>query len=355
MRNRIMNKIFPYIIVLGLLIMATTDLEAGSARRRGTAGAQELLIPVGSVGTALGGSFTAVISGIEAADWNPAGVANITTTGEAMISHMNYLAGINVNYAAVMSKFGRIGAFGATLKSIDFGDIAVTTTDNPDGTGEYYSPTYITAGVLYSRVMTDRIHFGAKLNVISEQVMRVSATGVAIDAGVQYSTGPGGFQMGAVLRNLGPDMKFDGPDLEQMIVPPGTEPGTRSEAWRVPLSSFELPTQMELSVAYGLINNKLIDLTLGASFLNDNFNYDQYRVGLQAELMKMFYLRGSYVVAEDPESGDFVSMTEDYMWGPGIGAGVKFRFGTAQMMLDYAYRPTKYFDGNQWVSVRFGF
>jgi len=353
-----MKKIFPYLsvaVILGLLTISVTDLNAGSARRRGTCGAQELLLPVGSVGTALGGAFTAVISGIEAAEWNPAGVADITGTGQAMISHMNYIAGINVNYVAVMSKFGRVGAFGATLKSLDFGDIAVTTTDSPDGTGEYYSPTFITVGFLYSRVMTDRIRFGTKLNIISEQVMRVSSTGVGIDAGVQYSTGPGGFQLGAVLRNFGPEMIFNGPDLEQDVVPPGTEPGTRAEAWRVPLASFELPTQMELSVSYGLINSQLLDLTAGASFLNDNFNYDQYRVGLQAELMKMFYLRGSYVIAQDPETDKFVSMTEDFMWGPGIGAGIKLHLGNSQIMLDYAYRPTKYFDNNQWVSVRFGF
>jgi hypothetical protein len=185
--------------------------------------------------------------------------------------------------------------------------------------------------------------------------MRVSATGVGLDAGVQYSTGPGGFQMGAVLRNIGPDMLFNGPDLEQNIVPPETEPGTRSEPWRVPLASFELPTQMELSMAYGLINSKMLGLTLGASFLNDNFNFDQYRFGLQAEIMKMFYLRGSYVLSQDPEDGKFVAMTEDYMWGPGFGAGIKIRFGSSHILLDYAYRPTKYFNDNQWVSVRFGF
>ncbi|MCK4641726.1 MAG: hypothetical protein KAU06_10340, partial [Candidatus Marinimicrobia bacterium] len=105
-----MKKIFPvimnFLIVTMILFIVVTDAEAGSARRRGTSGAQELLIPVGSVGTALGGSFTAVISGIEAAYWNPAGVANIEGTGEAMISHMTYIAGIDVSYAAVMVKAG---------------------------------------------------------------------------------------------------------------------------------------------------------------------------------------------------------------------------------------------------------
>jgi len=204
--------------------------------------------------------------------------------------------------------------------------------------------------------MTDRIRFGVKMNVISEQVMRTSATGVGVDAGVQYSTGPGGVQMVAVLRNLGPDMLFNGPDLEQNITPPNTEPGTRQEPWRVPLASFELPTQMELGISYGVLKTDLVKLTVGGSFLNDNFSFDQYRVGVEAELMKMFYLRGSYAIAEDPENNKFVALSDDFMWGPGLGAGVKLSVGgNARIMLDYALRPTKYFDNNQWISVRFGF
>jgi hypothetical protein len=354
-----MKKIFPIIasIIIGMLcLLQVSDLHAGSSKRRGTSGAQELLIPVGSVGSALGGAFTANITGIEAAEWNPAGVADITGTGEAMISQMNYIADIKVSYAAVMAKMGGLGALGLTLKSVNFGDIAVTTTDDPDGTGEYYSPRYITIGAIYSRVMTDRIRFGAKLNLISEEILRTSARGVSLDAGVQYSTGPGGLRMGVVLRNFGPDMIFNGPDLEQQITPPGTEPGTRQEPWRVPLSSFELPTQMELGISYGIINTSLLKLTVGGSFLNDNFNFDQYRLGAELELMKMFYVRGSYAVAEDPDNNKFVSLSDDFMWGPGMGAGLKLNLGgNASLMFDYAYRPTKWFDNNQWFSVRFGF
>jgi hypothetical protein len=354
-----MKKIFPiianFLIVTLILFIVVTDAEAGSARRRGTSGAQELLIPVGSVGTALGGSFTAVISGIEAAYWNPAGVANIEGTGEAMISHMTYIAGIDVSYAAVMVKAGGIGAFGATLKSINFGDIPITTTQSPDGTGEHYSPRYFTIGFLYSRVMTDRIKFGVCLNVVSEQIMRVSATGVSFDAGVQYATSPDGFRMGVVLRNLGTDMVFNGPDLEQEVIPPGTEPGTRQEPWRAPLASFEMPTQMEMGIAYGLLRSETMKLTVGGSFLNDNFSFDQYRLGAELEFMNMFYLRGSYAIAEDPENNKFVSNQEDFMWGPGIGGGIKLNLGGANIKLDYAFRTAKYFDNNQWVSVRFGF
>jgi len=352
-----MKRIFPYFVVLTtLLVMMSSVLEAGSARRRGTAGAQELLIPVGSVGTALGGAATAMISGIEAAYWNPAGVANISGNGEVIVSHMKYIADIDVSYLAVASKLGRAGTLGLSMTTLNFGDIPITTTDMPDGTGEYFSPRFFVIGALYSKKMTDRIFFGTKLNLVSEQVINTSATGVTLDAGVQYSAGEDGFKMGVVLKNLGPDMKFNGSDLEQQVVLPGTEPGTRQEPLRVPLSGFEVPTQMELGIAYPLKVGDMLKLTLGGSFVNDNFNFDQYRFGAELEVVKMAYLRGCLTIAENPENNKFVFNNEDYMWGPGIGGGFKIPVGgNASLMIDYAYRVTAYFDNNQWFSIRFGF
>ena len=349
------NRLSKGLMVLLITILAVSIAFAGSDKRRGTAGAQELLLPVGSVGTAMGGSYSAVVSGIEAAYWNPAGVAILEGNGEAIFSHMDYIADINVEYAAIASRVGTLGVLGASLKTINFGEIPVTTTNSPDGTGETYSPRYMTIGVIFSRVMTDRINFGVKLNLISEQIMRVSANGVALNAGVQYRTSEDGFMMGVTLRNLGIDMLFTGADLEQTITPPGSEPGTRSEPWRIPLSSFELPTQLEIAIAYGVYHNGSSKLTLGGSFLNDNFSLDQYTFGAELELMDMFYLRGSYALAEDPETHELYSGNEEFLWGPGFGGGLKLKMGTTNLKIDYAMRPTYLFANTQWLSFRVGF
>jgi len=349
------NRLSKSLMFLLIAILTVSIAFAGSDKRRGTAGAQELLLPVGSVGTAMGGSYSAVVSGIEAAYWNPAGVAKLDGNGEAIFSHMDYIADIDVDYAAIASRVGALGVLGASLKTVNFGEIPVTTTDSPDGTGEVYSPRYMTIGLIFSRVMTDRINFGAKLNLISEQIMRVSATGVALNAGVQYRTSEDGFMMGVSLRNLGTDMLFTGADLEQTITPPGTEPGTRSEPWRIPLSSFELPTQLEIAIAYGLYNSGATKLTVGGSFLNDNFSLDQYTFGAELELMDMIYLRGSYALAEDPETHELYSGNEEFLWGPGFGGGLKLNMGTANLKIDYAMRPTYLFANTQWLSFRLGF
>ena len=62
------NNISSILIAILMLGLAVSVMEAGSKKRRGTAGAQELLIPVGSRGTAMSGAYVAGISGLEAID-----------------------------------------------------------------------------------------------------------------------------------------------------------------------------------------------------------------------------------------------------------------------------------------------
>ncbi len=344
------NRLLSIFIVVALLASVSF---AGSFERQGTAGAQELLIPVGSVGTALGGSFNASIHGIEAAYWNPAGLAKIEGSGEAIFSQLSYIADINVMYAGVAAKLGALGVGGFTLKTLNFGDIPVTTVEQTDGTGETYSPRFFTLGLLYSKSLSDRISVGTKLNIINETVMNTSASGVAFNAGVQYEMSR--VSIGLSIRNFGLDMLFDGPNLEMNMVPAGTEPGARQEPFRIHLSAFDLPTLMEMGVSSKLIESKDMQLEVGATFLNDNFAFDQYNFGGELLLYNMVALRASYSLAQNPDTGAFLSNSENYLYGLGFGGGLKLKFGGTDLYLDYSSRITALFANNQWLTIRIGF
>jgi len=90
-----------FLKVFIILILASAVCVAGDDSKTGTAGAEELLLPVGGRSTALAGSNIAEVEGIDAIQWNPAGVAQITGSGEAMFSHMNYFANIGVEFGGV--------------------------------------------------------------------------------------------------------------------------------------------------------------------------------------------------------------------------------------------------------------
>jgi len=353
-RYKILNFVL-FIIVL----LISSDLFAGTGRRRGTAGATELLIPVGSIGTALNGSYISGIKGIEAIYWNPAGLAVSSHTAEAIISYQNYLADMSVNYGAVMAKFGKVGVFGLSIKTLDFGEeIIETTVENPDGTGQTFSPSFLTLGLTYSRRMTDRITFGTNIKVISEEIIDVNATGFAFDFGLQY--GLGGFKIGVVLKNYGPSMSFTGSRLEHDVQIPGTESGSRVESLRIETASFELPSQFEIGTSYSLNIGEQNSLTVMGAFHNNSFSFDSYNIGAEYSFDDWIYLRGSYSLANktglENKSNGLTSSNEDYLFGPALGAGLKVKVSDRFIMnLDYAYRSVAIFDnGIQWFSITFG-
>lgn len=343
------------LLVAGLMLMAVTA-NAGDPKRRGTAGAQELLVPVGSVGTALGGAVTSRIVGVEALYWNPAGVAASQQGAEVLVSHMKYIADVNINYAAVTAQFGGLGWLGFSLKTMDFGDIPITTELAPDGTGETFAPTYLTLGVTYSRAMTDRILFGATTKLISEQITRESAVGVAFDFGLQYTTGVGGLRLGVALKNLGPNMKFGGSDLQIRTKIPEQRNDSRERPLEIPTSSFELPTTLELGLSYDWRVSESNRVSVTGSFLNDNFGLDRYSGGLEYSLNDVVFLRGAYVVGFNTAGDTFEADNEEFLFGPSFGAGIKYGLGgNVNLMVDYAYRTTKFFTNNQWISLKVGF
>ncbi len=329
--------------VFGMVLQA----DAGNKNKLGTAGAQELLIPVGSRGTALGGAYAAGINGVDAIYWNPAGLSNSQHSVEAMVSYMNYIADINLGYAAVGVKTG-LGWLGFSLKSLSVGDIPVTTEDAPDGTGATFTPNFMTIGLTYSRAMTDRIYVGANLNVVSEQISRATASAFAVDLGVQYLT-DFGVKLGVAMKNFGPSMQFSGTELEREVYLPDTDPNAPPRRLALPSMKMELPSQFEIGLSYEMKPMENANLILAGNFVNQNFGHDQMCGGAEFAFQDMFFLRGSYLYQTDIK-------TEDNLWGPAFGFGFKYGLGAnAGMSFDYTYRTAQYFSGNNLFTLKFLF
>lgn len=279
-------------------------------------------------------------------------------TAEAMFSYQNWIGDINVNYLAGSSKIGTVGSLGLSLKTLSFGDIMETTITNPEGTGTTFSPTYLTLGLTYSRKMTDRILFGATAKFVSEKIMGTAANGVGFDFGLQYVSPISGLKLGVVLANFGGNMKFDGNNLEQRTVLPGTEAGTVSSSVAVPTADFDLPSQLKIGVSYEVGLGESMGLDVMGSFVNNSYSFDQYIVGGEFEFKDMVFLRASYALAYKQgivgQDDGFVSANEDFLFGPSFGVGVNLNVGVP-LQLDYAYQITEFFNDAQWVSLAVGF
>ena len=341
-----------------VLLLSSAHVFAGTGKRIATAGATELLIPVGARNTALAGANTAGVSGVDALYWNPAGVALSDQAAEAMFSYQNWIGDINVSYLAGTTNLGAIGTLGFSVKTLNFGDILETTVINPEGTGATFSPSYVTVGATYSRKMTDRILFGVTAKMVSEKIMGTSASGIGFDFGLQYVSPISGLKLGVVLTNFGGNMKFDGNNLEQRVILDGTESGATQTSVAIPVASFDLPSQMKIGVSYELGLGDDLGVDLMGSFVNNAYAFDQYILGAELDLMNMVYLRASYALAYkeglDDQNEGIVSASEDFLFGPAFGLGLKLG-SNVPVYLDYAYQITEFFDSAQWFSLSVGF
>ena len=328
-----MRKLFTFILILWSVLV-----YAGDASRKGTTGAEELLIPVGARGIATGGAFLSNISGLEALYYNPAGFSQTKGT-EAMFSFTSYLADININYFAIGSNLGDFGCLALSVKTLNFGDIPVTTVDAPDGNGSTYSPGFLTAGLSYAKVITDRVSVGVNAKVISETIADVSATGFALDFGVQYRF-PSNLSIGASIKNIGTNMSFKGGSLQYTTgLASGTNGGPNAN-YNVPAEEFQIPSYFELSTAYNYDINEQNNFMLGVTFRNNNVTDDEMKLGFEYGFRNLFFLRGGYSSNIQNTSGLTANVTNGFTFGAGINYGFTegYRF-----VLDYSYQQVKEF------------
>jgi len=345
---------------VALALLATTADRgwAGSDSRKGTDGAQELRIPVGPRGSALGSSIVSDASGIESIYWNPAGLGAVTGT-EVMFSHTRYFADQKLNYAAIATHLGSAGVLGFNAKVLSVGDVIVTTEDAPDGTGEILSPTFSVLGLTFARQFTDRVLFGGTANLVTEQIAAVHATGVAFDFGVQYMTGWNGLKLGMVMKNFGPNMSFDGSGFDINTLPPGSDPTASTRTFRSTSSSFELPSYFTLEATYDLFQNSSQHLAAMGSFQNNNFSNDNLGGALEWTYKKNYSLRASYfgtfgstIGIDGLETSSKFDAGDDLYSGFALGAGAQIRAGdVGKLGVDVAWRPIREFFSD---TVEFG-
>ncbi|HVP57401.1 MAG TPA: hypothetical protein VMU02_04845, partial [bacterium] len=92
------------VLIAALILVLVAGAAYCQSSKTGTAGAQELRIPVGPRGTSMAGAVVADATGSDALFWNPAGAAKTTGTN-AFLAYKGYLADMTVSYFGVLSQF----------------------------------------------------------------------------------------------------------------------------------------------------------------------------------------------------------------------------------------------------------
>ena len=354
-----MKKMRYNLIAIGLL--ASLSCFAGNDRKRGQAGATELMMNPWAASSGWIGGSVAGISGAEAMRWNVAGIAN-TDNMNLTFANVQWYAGsgISSNALGFTTRVGdNDGVLGISLMSMDFGEFIETTTDLPEGTGSTFKPQFFNIGVAYSKKFSDRINGGILIRVINESIPNASASGVAVDAGVQYKGGARDrFKFGVSLRNVGDQMQYAGDGLSfRGKVNAGNQ---YSQTLQQRAAEFEIPTILNIASSYDFVSDETNKLTLGFNFNSHSFTSDRLQFGAQYAFKQMFFLRAGYDYV-DGMLGREGATNNDIHTGINAGMGVRVKFGeiveneevigSRHFSVDYAYRSTANFAGTHCIGI----
>lgn len=349
-----MKRNIQSILTLTLVALASVGLWAGNPDRQGEAGASELLLNPWARSAGVHTMSTASVSGVESMRINVAGLGRMNN-GEFLVANTRLYegTGLGMNSIGFATKIGGSSALGLTLTSMDFGDIDITTEDQPAGTGGTYSPSFFQLGLGYSYTYENKISVGVLFRSITESLPTVSATGFALDAGVQYVSGEKSeFKLGISLRNTGSSMEFGGEGLSfQSVAPdaPGDDyPLTVNQRGQ----SFELPSQLNIGLSYDFYFEENMFLRGMGNFTSNAFSTDQLGVGAELHYNDLVIIRGGYRVDLDE-----VENQKNIYTGAAAGISVLIPTGKddRKFMIDYAYRTTNPFDGTHNISLGLAF
>jgi hypothetical protein len=342
----------------------TTPNNTGYA----TTSAEFLLLGAGARGTALGGSFSAIVSDVSSLYYNPAGLALMSRPG-IMVGTYDYVASTRYSWGGVAFPFsGGSRAIGLQLGTFGFKDQPVTTPDQPDGTGATYSVSETFAGLTLAQDFSDRFAAGFTVKGVFDQLGSVSGRAFAVDFGTNFHANLSGHpvKLGFTVTNLGTKLSYTGSDLNRTITRDTSNAGGQEpQPAQLKTKGFSLPTTFQVALSYDVLAGTNNRLSVISSFNQPNNNRAGFGAGAEWNLNHLggsgfgAAVRGSYsfapannVTLADPSQTALTD--EENLQGLAVGGGLNYTTGSVSLGVDYAFKYMGVLGATNFVSVSLG-
>ncbi len=320
------------VVSAAVLLISSTAFSQGfisNVSKRGTTAAAFLEIGQGARAVSMGSAYVAVANDLSAFYWNPGGLAKLDGIG-VMFDHTNWLAGVGYNYLAASYSLGGAGTVGFSFTSSSYGDMKVTTVDNPDGTGQIFTATDMAFSLGYGINLTNDFSIGFNPKVVYQSIWDASATGLAMDLGILYRTPFNGIMLGMSISNFGTKMQMQGGTLLAIYDP---DPTTTGNNGKIPTylgtDQWSLPLNFRVGLAYSPISTDMHKLTVDVDANHPSDNYESVDLGAEYVFNNMIAIRGGY-------KSLFLTDSEESFT---VGFGLRhLLLGNVAVALDYAYQ-----------------
>ncbi|NND73070.1 MAG: PorV/PorQ family protein [Rhodothermales bacterium] len=318
-------------IILPVLLGAVLIQPAEAQNKVGTTAAAFLGIGTDARGLAMGSAQVALAEGPGALYWNPSGVARSRNSAVQLSSADWFLDTKYQNVALSLNTPG--GTLGLNIMALQYGEFEVTTIQNPDGTGEVFEPSDLSVGLSFAKALTDRFAAGATVKAVRQKIWNETATGAAIDLGVQFRSDFQNLRIGMSMLNFGTDMRLAGNDLRESIdIDPDQNGNNPNLAANLEVDSWPMPLTFRVGVAIDAFTNETQRLTVGVDALHPNDNSESANFGVEYAFKSLLYLRGGYRQAFAEISGDG-GLTGGF--GVGYSVNNRIRASFDYVFMDY--------------------
>ena len=359
-----MKKSFRYIVLsfVVLLGLSTPQAFAGNKDRSGQAGASELLINPWAASSGWGNAGMSFVHGVDAIFGNVAGISACNTL-DVNFTHTSWLVGVGndtrISSFGFLARVGESTVLGLSFMSFSIGEIPITTTQSPDpGTLGTYKPNLMNINLSFAKAFSNSISGGFNLKIISESIKDMGGVGVALDAGIQYVTGPfDNVHFGVTLKNIGPTMKFSGDGISLKVFMDQNSNQQFTMVQRV--DDFELPTQLSIAAAYDFLFAETNRITVAGNFNSNSFTNDQFTLGLEYGWREILLIRAGYTYENGIWSkGNILDSDQVMNINRGLSAGLSVQVPLSKkengmkLAVDYSYRDTYTYAGTHSVGAR---
>ena len=313
-----MRKIILNIVLVTMLI---------GESQVGTSSANFLGIGLGARSIGMGGAYTSIYNDPSVIYWNPGAISRFEND-QFLMSNVSWLVDSEIYFSTYIKKMDD-KSLGFYWTYLDYGDEEVTTLEEQSGTGLYWDASDLVLGVMYSLNLTDRFSFGGGIKYIDQKIYNESASTVAIDVGLLYTSQDRGVNIGMSVSNVGFDMLLSGKDLYQSIdLDPDSYGNNETIIANLNTDSFPLPIfyRMGFSILKPISNNLNILSSLDMVIPSDDVEH--FNLGLELSYFDRMFLRCGYREVGNLDSEQ--SFT--------LGLGTKLYVFGLDFNLNYAYQ-----------------
>lgn len=310
-------------IILLIIIFSASGIMFAQNPNLGTSGAQFLQIPVGAKAASLGGAYVGLTGDASSVFWNPAGITKIQNNA-AHFSYMRWFNMFDFNAVSLVRNFEGVGTLGASIVVFSMDKMEITDEYNPEGTGQYFDAQDMAIGLTYARNLTDRFSVGITAKYIYQRIWNETADGLAFDIGTQYRLDFQNLTIAMSMSNFGPEMQFDGEELNITYDKSSTLPLNRLTPAKLITDTYPLPLNFQVGIGIDILNADFIKARAGIDAVHPNDNKERVHVGTEISFFDRISLRGGYKYNYDDEDFTF-------------GAGANLPFAGTVITFDYAY------------------